>query len=324
MTKKQVNFGIIGFGIFGEKRLIPGFQGSDLGNLIAISKTSKDAALQKAKEYGISEENAYDSVPELLKNDEIEAVFIATPNNLHKKHTIMAAEAGKNIILEKPMAMNAKECEEMLSACEHQGVKFMIAHCMRYNSSVLKLKELIEDGSVGDLVALNANFYYNGSYSTRDWLFNKNIAGGGPIADLGVHLIDTMRFQTKKEVKNLKFQMIPSEKGNVEEKALMNLAFEDNIMGSIGVGFKGNYYTSFEIIGTKCTLQIPFFNRINRKVPLYIYKDLKIEQETISNQNCYSAEIEAFAKSILEDSEVPIPAEEGLKNQRLLDMMLWK
>src|SRR6056297_699124 len=134
MTKKQVNFGIIGFGIFGEKRLIPGFQGSDLGNLIAISKTSKDAALQKAKEYGISEENAYDSVPELLKNDEIEAVFIATPNNLHKKHTIMAAEAGKNIILEKPMAMNAKECEEMLSACEHQGVKFMIAHCMRYNS----------------------------------------------------------------------------------------------------------------------------------------------------------------------------------------------
>ncbi len=109
---KKLRIGIIGFGIFGEKRLIPGFEKSHHAQLIAISKRDIRAAEIKAKRYNIP--FAYGSVENLLKNDEVEAVFIASPNKFHLQHVKNAAIRGKHILLEKPMALNAEECKKMI------------------------------------------------------------------------------------------------------------------------------------------------------------------------------------------------------------------
>ncbi len=320
--RNKVNFGILGFGIFGEKRLIPGFANSTKAKLMAITKTDHAMAKQEAKQHGIPVENAYENLNDFLAIEDMDAVFIATPNKFHMEHTLMAAKAGKHVLLEKPMGMNSQECEKMIQACEKAEVKFMIAHCMRFNDVVLQIKNMYDSGNLGDLVAMNAQFYYDGSRSARDWLFDAEIAGGGPIADLGVHLIDTMRFISGKEVQNVKFVKKQTMHGTVESKAHIIMEFEDDVTASIGVGFEGNYYTCLEAIGSNCAVNAPFFNRINREIPMQIYQNLEITTQIVKNGNCYAKEIDAFANSVLEEREVPISGSEGLVNQKLLDKLL--
>ncbi len=321
METRKVKFGIIGFGIFGEKRLIPGFQGSKFAELTAITKRTMSAAHDKAEKYNIP--YAYDNIENLLNNGEIEAVFIATPNNIHLENVIAAAQAGKHIIVEKPMGMTVNECEQMIQASKDNKVKLMIAHCMRYNTTVLKLKEMVDTGEIGKIVSMSGKFYYDGTRSNRKWLLDVDIAGGGPIADLGVHLIDTLRFISGKEIINLKFCKENTIGGTVESKSQIILEMEDCIDATIGVGFEGNYYTSLEIVGSNYAVHAPFFNQINRDISLSIFKNMETISETVKNQNCYVAEIDAFAQSILNGTPAPISAEEGLINQKILDKLLY-
>ena len=316
---KKINFGIIGFGIFGEKRLIPGFKGSKYANLIAITKRTQESAQQKAEQYKIP--FAYASRNDLLSNPEIDAVFIATPNSMHLEDTMAAAEAGKDIILEKPMGLNVTECERMIEVCQTHHVKLMIAHCMRYNSTVLAIKEKIDNGIIGDLVSINLDFFYDGTLSKRDWLFNKSFAGGGPIFDLGVHCLDNMRFLSNQEVEDVKVIKEFNLLGDVESKAHILVKFPDKLTGTIKVGYEGDYYTAIEVIGTKASARAAMYNLIEEDITLHTYQKRAFTSEIIHNSNCYTAEIDAFSLALLNNDSVPIPASEGLANQKVLDIL---
>jgi predicted dehydrogenase len=320
MDKSKIKFGIIGFGIFGVKRLIPGFANSKNTELIAISKRSQSEAEQQAKKYSIP--FAYDSAEKLVKNDEIDAIFSATPNSIHLSDVITAAEAGKHIIVEKPMGINSQQCEEMIRVCEKNGVKLMVAHCMRYNTTIQAIKKKIEDGVLGKIVSVNCNFYYNSSMSKRDWIYDPKVAGAGPILDLGVHCLDNIRYLSGKEVTGIKVFKHHNLKRDVESSANIILNLEDDVMGSIQCAYEGDYYTKIDVKGVNASIHAEHFNLINTGVKLRTFSFENNSEEIIHNGNCYTAEIDDFANCLLKNTPVPIPGSEGLKNQQILDKIL--
>ncbi len=196
---------------------------------------------------------------------------------------------------------------------------------MRYNDTVLRMKQIIDQGALGKLVTLNCSFFYNGMQTKRTWLWDKDIAGGGPVMDLGVHCLDNIRFLSGKEVISHKSTLdYPKDKpdNGVELKASIDLQLEGGVLGHISCGFEGNYFTSLEVIGEKGILHADMFNLIESEIELRRFTNRELETELILNGNCYAKEIDDFALSVLQDRESPIPGSEGLINQQTLDQIL--
>lgn len=144
-----------------------------------------------AAEYGIPRQ--YRTVPDLLADGGVDALVISTPNYLHAPETIAALSAGVHVMVEKPMAMNAHEAGTMLAASQKSGARLMVAHCWRFDEEVLWLKEQIEKDCIGAIVRTKG-YGVHVNWGPRGWFTQKKLAGGGALADMGIHAIDTVRF----------------------------------------------------------------------------------------------------------------------------------
>ena len=142
---KKIRYGFIGFGRFAEVTMLPAILKSSNSELAAIQKRSLEEAKNKAAKLNIP--TAFASVDELLSNQDIDAVYIASPTCEHAKDTIAAARAGKHVLVEKPMAMNTVEAEEMIKVCKENNVKLMVAQMVRLSPVSKRIKELIQKGA---------------------------------------------------------------------------------------------------------------------------------------------------------------------------------
>ncbi len=317
---EKLRFGILGFGIFGKKRLIPGFKHSELGVIEAITKTKREDAENEAKQFGIPKAFAYSEKQRMLADPEIDAIYVAGPNYLHKKDAIDALEAGKHVILEKPMAINVEECEQIIEAVKRTGKKFMLANCLRFNDTVNYFKNHVLTGKLGRLLYGTADYCFNVSQSPRKWVYNKEIAGGGPSFDLGAHTVDTLRYISGLNVKETIAWAYPAKRkeNEVEHTAIFNLKFEHEFYGRSIVSFIPEYTTFLEIVGTKGTIRASKWTLIESEVTVNISEGDKTHSVKVKNGNQYTKQIDAFCKCIIEDTESPIPGEEGLLNQKII------
>lgn len=324
MPDRKIRMAILGFGLFGEKSLIPGYKESKFTELVAITKQNLVDAQAKSKQYQIPLAYSYSQKKELLANPNIDAVFVAGPNNIHLIDTVEALRAGKDVIVEKPMAMNAIECEQMNSVAKETGRKLMIAHVLRYPDVIQYIKQTIESGTIGELVSGTCDFMSDGAKSLRKWKFSKKIAGGGAAFDLGVHLIDTLRYLSGQEVVTTHCihhpEKMDSDEVDIFSSFLMN--FDKGFIGRVNSSYLGSRNTYLEIFGTKGYIRTYDWNNINTAVRVEIQVDgEKMETKSIKNHNHYAVEIDLFAQSILNNTPVPVSGEEGLKNQRIIDLV---
>ena len=134
----------------------------------------------------------YTRLDDFLADQEVQAVYIATPNNLHKEETMRCAEAGKHVLCEKPMAMNVAEGREMIAACRANGVKLGVALMMRFHAAHLLARDLVSQGKLGRILMARAQFGF--AYPPRDGAWRQSLAqgGGGPVMDLAAHSLDVM------------------------------------------------------------------------------------------------------------------------------------
>src|SRR6185369_14041146 len=132
---------------------------------------------------------------DLIVDPDVHAVYVATPVHLHSEQTIAAAEAGKHVLCEKPMAMNTAECDRMIAACRTNGVQLGIAYYRHFYPVVLRVKEIIASGEIGKLVLAQVNAFQRFNPQPGDdrhWLVEKAKAGGGPMMDFGCHRIEIL------------------------------------------------------------------------------------------------------------------------------------
>lgn len=190
-----LSWGIIGCGDVAEKKGGPALYTAADSELIAVMRRDKAKAEDFAGRHGAKRH--YDRVEDLLNDPEINAVYVATPPYVHAEQTIQAAQAGKHVLCEKPMAMNASDGEAMISACAANGVQLMIAYYRRRFPAALKIKELLEEGAIGRPITAGVQIaarYSPPATESKKWRTDPKLAGGGLLMDLGSHAIDLLHF----------------------------------------------------------------------------------------------------------------------------------
>jgi predicted dehydrogenase len=256
----------------------------------------------------------------------VDAVFIVSAVVQHVGDVLAAAHAGKHILVEKPMAMNAAEAKQMISACHQNHVNLMVGHMVRFSPLIGRMKELINSGVIGKVAFVRAEYMYDARFSQRRWLQEKKIAGGGSTFDIGVHCLDTIRFLLNDQIISVKTQLSPTPTENETEKiSLMALKFSQGIPASIYCSFLSPIRRAFlEIVGQEGILSAENFPMSSLSISLKIAlghnnQVSETREEIISVPNLYEKEVTAFSESILTNTRPPIPGEEGLKNQIVLD-----
>ncbi len=193
----MIRAGIIGAGMISPSG-IEGFQNSGLAEVLAIADHNPERARLRAGEYGIA--RIYESTEELLGDKDIEVVYIALPNKFHVPVSLAALEAGKHVICEKPMAMDLGEAQKLASALREfqsggRDLKFMVGQNQRFNSDSQKIKYLAEQGYFGELYHAKAFWRRRcGAPRRGTWFGSRQLAGGGCILDIGVHMLDLSLF----------------------------------------------------------------------------------------------------------------------------------
>jgi 1,5-anhydro-D-fructose reductase (1,5-anhydro-D-mannitol-forming) len=187
-----VGWGIIGMGNIADKVTAPAMTEAKSSRLVAVMRRDLNRARELADEHGAA--RAYSTVEEVLEDDEVDAVYVATPVHVHAEQTIQAAEYGKHVLCEKPMALNPEEAQRMVDACDANGVKLMLCYYQRFNRRHQKIKELIASGQIGKVTAARVTFSGFGPDNPQSWRQKPEFSGGGNLMDCGSHCVDLLRY----------------------------------------------------------------------------------------------------------------------------------
>lgn len=322
--KEKVRYGIIGYGRFAEKSIAGAIQASPNSRLVAIQKRSRDAAERKAHELGVP--LAFDSVEALVSHAGVDAVYICSANSAHCPETLAAARAGKHILVEKPMAMDVREAQTMIDVSAAAGVKLMVGHMLRLSPLVRRIRDLVQGGALGKVVFAKSDFVYDARLSQRNWLLDKRVAGGGPVFDVGVHCLDSLRYVLNDEVTEVESQLEPEPTPEATESiGHLQLRFSKGTIGSIFCSYLSPIRkTWIEVQGTDAIVSATDFTTGSRTLELTITRGENdrpagVQVEKIDVPNLYVEEITHFSDCILNNREPFLSGLNGLANQQVLD-----
>jgi predicted dehydrogenase len=316
----MINFGIVGFGLHAVKRLMPGFASAKNCQVVALSRRDLQKARESALQFHIP--LGFASAEELCRSPEVDAVFVTTPNSCHLQDVLLAIQCRKHVLCEKPMAINADECRQMVEAAHRSKVVLGVAQVFRFEESTRRLRERVAAGQIGKPIFARSEFSLSaGPGHARTWLNNLAIAGGGPIADVGVHCVDALRYILQDEVARVSaFGFSDRNSGDVESAAALLLEFARGTLGTVAVSFRAEYRTPLEFVGEAGVLRADNGLTVDRPINLELCRGgLVVENETISNHDAYARQVDAFAAAVEAKADFSVPGEEGWQNQEILD-----
>jgi predicted dehydrogenase len=286
----------------------------------AVVKSVADISkknLEFARKFGVKD--IYTNYEDMLKDEQINAVIISLPNFLHLEASVKAAEAGKHIFIEKPMGRNAEECKEILSAIRRNGVRLMVGYGLRFNPIVKRIREKIMDGFFGEVQIVESTYVSGGPFTPKSnqagpvpvpsWWFDKKLAGGGSLLDLGSHMIDMLLWFFG-EVENIESYISYTFNLEIEDVATCMLKFRKGPLAVVNVGwFSKDFIRSIQICGTSKNL---WFNLSRLNVGKRIWNDLK-KKIGWYNSDSYYLELAHFVNCLQQDAEPSPSGEDGLR-----------
>jgi predicted dehydrogenase len=315
--KSMVRFGIVGFGLHGQKRLMPGFALAQNCRVTALSRRTMAKAQETARQHNIP--LAFDSAEELCRSAEVDAVFVTTPNACHLADVLLAIRCGKPVLCEKPMGISADECRTMVESAREAGVLLGVAQVFRFEESAAWLRRQAASGALGRIVFARSEFsFLAGPEHPRTWIKDLTVAGGGPIADVGVHCIDSLRYILQDEVARVSARGV--REGELEAAAVLTLEFSRGTLGTVAVSFRAEYRTPLELVGETGVLRGDDVLNVERPIVLELrLAGSVVQTETVSNRYAYAKQVDAFAAAVEGKAKFPVPGEEGWQNQLIID-----
>ena len=317
----MIRYGILGFGLHAVRRLMPGFADAKRCTVTGLWRRDAQKARDAVREYNQFPLRAYETPDALCASPEIDAVFVASPDALHLEHVLVAVKHGKPVLCEKPMAMNAAQCRQMLTAAERAKVPLGVAQNFRFEHSVNRLREIVAARTIGNPLLARAEFHYFVKNHARTWIADASLACGGPVGDVGVHCIDSLRYILQDEVSAVYARALyDKDSGAVEAAATLILEFQKGTLGNVSVSTRSEYRTPLWITGDEGLAGAEDALTVDHPIELRtkpIEGDLVSEQ--ISNEHTYAAQVDAFALSLEQGTPFPAPGIEGLRNQQVVD-----
>lgn len=318
---KKIRWGVLSTATIGLKKVIPGMQKCQLASVDAIASRELAPAQKAATELGIPK--AYGSYEGLLADPDIDAIYNPLPNHLHVPWTIKAAEAGKHVLCEKPIGLTVAEAETLLDVRARTGVKIGEAFMVRLHPQWLRVRGLIQEGRIGELRSFFGFFSYFNINPAN--IRNKVDAGGGALMDIGCYLIQAARYAFAQEPTRVV--------ASIDRDPTMHT---DRLTSAI-LQFPAGHavftcstqlvpYQRFQFLGTKgrIELEVPVNVPPDRETRLLIDSgsDLfggGITTETFPLCDQYTLQGDAFSRAILDDTEVPVPVEDAIRNMAVIE-----
>ena len=210
-------------------------------------------------------------------------MLVTTPNACHLQDVLTAVAAGKPVLCEKPMGMDAKQCRQMVEAARNAGVLLGVAQVFRFEESTARFRERVAAGDIGSPIFARAEFSFPGLGHARTWLYDRSIAGGGPIADVGVHCIDALRYLLQDEPRLVSALGHSGERGlgerglqqssDVEAAAVLALSFQRGTLATVLVSTRAHYRTPLEIVGDAGVLRANDALNVERPINLELWRE---------------------------------------------------
>lgn len=319
--EKKLRWGVLSTAAIGLKKVLPAMQLGQYVSLDAIASRNLFKAEEAAAVLGIP--RAYGSYEELLADPEIDAVYNPLPNDLHVPWTIRAAEAGKHVLCEKPLALTASEAETLLEVRARTGVQIGEAFMVDCHPQWLRTQALLRAGAIGELRAVYGHFSYTNV--NPDNIRNKIEQGGGGLMDIGCYLIHAARYAFAAEplrVVSL-VDRDPVLKTDRLTSALMEFPSGQAIFTC---STQLVPYQRVQFLGTKgrIEIEIPFNAPPDRPTRLTVDTGADLfgagqTVETFPTVDQYTLQGDAFSKAILDNTEVPVTVENAIANMRVID-----
>ncbi len=294
------------------------------GEVHAIASRSVDQAQAVADELGIAV--AHGSYEALLDDPTIDAVYIPLPNHLHAEWTIKAAEAGKHVLCEKPIALDAAEARQMVEVCERAGVKLMEAFMYRLHPAWLAARQMIASGNIGELQSVQTWFGYHNADPTN--IRNVAASGGGALYDIGCYAVSGSRFLFDDEPIRAQGMFRRETPDGVDVIAAGLLEFPGGI-ATFATSTRTETDQQVVAHGSDglLSISIPFNIPLDRPVEVRFTQGGNppvaphTEVTTIAAANMYTLEIDAFSRAVIDDTDVPIAPSDAVANMVVLDAL---
>jgi predicted dehydrogenase len=308
------------------KKVTPAIQAAENCEVVAIASRDKGRAITAATELGIP--SAYGSYEQLLAADDIDAVYIPLPNDLHAEWTTKAAAAGKHVLCEKPLALNADEADEMARVCADAGVRLGEAFMYRHHPTWVEAVRLVRNGAIGDLQGVQSWFsYYN---DDPENIRNRLENGGGAVMDIGCYNINVSRMLFAAEPVRIEAAVRRDPAMGIDTLSSAVLEFPGGGQATFTCSIRSEDYQRVHIIGTagRIEIEIPFNIPPDRETRIFVTAagepPVAPATETLvfPAEDQYTIQARLFARSILDDTPVPVPTSDAIANMKVIDAIL--
>lgn len=316
-SKKNVNWGVLGTARVGLNYVIPAIQQSLNGKVVAIASRDEKKAQQTAKSFGIP--NYYGDYGKLLESEDVEAVYIPLPNSLHHKWTIVAAENGKHVLCEKPLAVNVRECQEMISACKNHAVWLLEGYMYRFHPQIRRLQEILNSGSIGRILIVRTEYAFVGG-SLEDIRYQKGL-GGGSLLDLGCYCIDVTRLLMDSEPNYLVGAANFHPEKDVDETFVGLMRFPTSKVGLFGCAFHPILRHRLEVIGDEGLVELPAAFEPGCRAEIFVRRISRTEHVEFESTNPYRLMVEHFADCVIEDHAPLMDPTGTVGNLRAMELL---
>lgn len=315
-SKDQLGIALIGLGYYSEQLLAPALQETEHVKLAGIVTGTPSKAEAWSEKYNLPAKNiySYDNYDEIAQNPDIDMVYVVLPNSMHMEYTIRGAKAGKHVICEKPMAMDAEECRQMIAACKEENRMLSIGYRMQFEPTTQEAIRFQRENVFGDIMFVSAGAGFR-ERREEQWRLKKAM-GGGALMDMGVYSLNGARYAIGEEpisVTAQEFKTRPELFSEVDEIVTWQLEFPSGAVANLTTSFASgmNY------------LEAQFRRGWYRLSPFQAYRGIKGESSQgpldfpVINQQ--AAQMDETAQCIMEDKPMRVPGEEGLRDMIVVD-----
>lgn len=319
----RIRWGVLGASDIARKAVIPAIRASSNGSLAAIASREPARARAAADEFGF--DHAADSYEALLARSDVDAVYIPLPNSLHVEWIVKAAEAGKAVLCEKPIALSASEAKPAIDLCERLGVPLMEAFMYRFHPQTARVNELLASGAIGEVREVRAHLSVNfmNPVDPRNVRFDAAL-GGGTLLDMGCYTTGLARMVFGTEPRRVSAMWSLDERFGVDVQTSAILEF-DNGVALASCAFHAGGQGTYSIVGTQGTIEAPrgfipgLGNREAEAILVIADENGTRREERFAPVDQYSMMVEAFADAVIHRRPVPLPPSESLANMAVLD-----
>lgn len=322
MTEK-VRYAVVGLGHIAQVAVLPAFAHASRNSELAAFVSDDPKKLRElGKRYGVDRLYSYEQYGECLESGEIDAVYIALPNHLHRAYSVRAARAGIHVLCEKPMAVTSKDCEAMIRAAEHNDVLLMIAYRLHFEESNLTGAKVARSGKLGELRQFNSLFTMN--VRGGDIRLSPRNLGGGTLYDIGIYCINAARYLFGSEPIEVSAVLASSDQARFsecEEMASATLRFPGDRLASFVCAFGSSDTDSWQIAGTKGDVRLAPAYSYTEEMTLEVTTGGKTKKRSFAKRDQFAPELLHFSDCILKGRKPEPSGLEGLIDVRIIEAL---